>query len=212
MLASFTISLKRLADRFDRLIAFVLLRLHYLGRGIHSPNPTLDLVSAVVWTQIELHYSIVSNTIPCLRPFMMAVSTDYGATEPRTALGTKDYGYGSGGRKDSGYALNSMGSRNGPRMNSENNPSMFHKARLGASRFGSSNNVFRSDRSQNKSTVTHQVSHLGHHDSNSIESNDSRKMIIKKEVDFKVEHGTVDAISDQFVSGNQTNGHPGHNV
>ena len=191
-----------------RLIAFVLVRLHFLGRGIHSLNPTMGLVGAVVWAQINLHYSIVSGTIPCLRPFMMAVSTDYGATEPRTALGSKAYGSsgGSGNRKGSSYALNSIGSGGGKiRMNSETNPSMFHKARMGASRISSSNNVFRSERSHNKSIVTHEA-----HDSNSIESNDSRRMIIKKEVEINVQRGEAGVEGEELGHGNETNGHRGH--
>jgi len=191
-----------------RLVAMAILRLHYLGRGIHSLNPTLGLVGAVVWAQIELHYSNVSGTIPCLRPFMMAVSTDYGTTDPRTAVGSKAHGSssGSGNRKGSSFALNSMGSGNG-RMNSENNPSMFLKARMGASRMTSTSSVFsRADRSNNKSVIT---SHEGAHDSNSIESNDSRRMIIKKEVDIRVERAAAGLGDEEMGNENQTNGHRG---
>lgn len=185
----------------------MLLRLHYLGKGVHSSNPTLDLVRVVVWTQIELHYSTVSVTVPCLRPFMMAVSTDYGATEPRTALGSKAYG-SSGSRKGSSYALNSMESGNGQRRNSSNNPSMFHRARMGASRISTGNKIFRSDRSNNETIVTHE----GAHDSNSIETNDSRKMIIKKEVDFKVEREEAGAPGEALGTENGTNGHLGQAI
>ena len=192
---------------FVRLIAFIILRLHYLGRGIHSPNPTLDLVGAVVWGEIELHYSVLAVTIPCLRPFMMAVSTDYGATEPRPALGSRAYGSsgGSANKLGSSYVLNSMGSGQRSRMNSENNPSMFHKARMGASRLTSNDSIFRTHRSQNKSVIASQE---GNHDSGSIESNDSRRMIIKKEIDFKVERDAAPAGDEQM--GNRTNGHHQH--
>ena len=47
---------------------------------------------------------------------------------------------------------------------------------------------FRPDRSANKSTVVHER----RHDQNSIGSNDSRKMIIQKEIDFKVTRGDAD--------------------
>lgn len=46
---------------------------------------------------------------------------------------------------------------------------------------------FRPDRSLNKSTITHERKH----DSTSIGSNDSRKMIIKKEIDFRVTRGVA---------------------
>jgi len=170
----------------NRLIAFAILRLLFLSKGITSLNPSLDLVGAVVWAEIELHYSNFAGTIPCLRPFMMAVSTDYGATEPRQPLGSKGYDSyrsGNGMERGSNYGLSSMLSRTGTRPNSMN-PGLFSTSRRGTSRMDSSNG-FRHG-ANNKSTVIHEVTH---HDSNSIGSNDSRKMIIKKEVDFRVEHG-----------------------
>ena len=92
-------------------------------------------------------------------------------------------------------------------MNGSNNPSMFRKARMGASRMTSGNSIFRSDRSQIKSVVnTQEVAH----DSNSIESNDSRRMIIKKEIDFKVERADAGRPGEAMGNENGTNGHPGH--
>ena len=180
----------------------MLLRLHYLAKGIHSLNPTLELVGAVVWTQIEISYSMVSGTIPCLRPFMMAVSTDYGATEPRTALGSKAYtSSGSVNRKGNGYIVNAIGSEGGQKMNLENNPSVFRKAGRGASRICSSDNMSRSELSTNKSMTVHE----GSHDSKSMESNDSRKMIIKKEMDFR-------AVDEEMGNANQTSGPRGHAI
>jgi len=167
-----------------RLIAFAILRLHFLSKGITSLNPTLDLVGAVVWAAIEVHYSNLAATIPCFRPFMMAVSTDYGATEPRPATSSKGYGsYGSGNHRgrESSYGLSAMRSGNGTRTNSMN-PGVFSMSRRGIPRMDAANGFGHGG--NNKSTVIHEVTN---HDSNSIGSNDSRKMIIKKEVDFRVE-------------------------
>lgn len=177
----------------NRLIAFALLRLHYLSRGITSLNPPLDLVGAVVWAQIELHYSNFAGTVPCLRPFMMAVNTDYGATDPRPALSSKGYGSsGSGNRLGgSSYGLGSIRSGGG-KDSSSMNPSVFKMAKKGAVRMDSSNTIRHG--SNNVSTVIHEVGQ----DSNSIGSNDSRKMIIKKEVDFRVEHGRTDTRDEEL--------------
>lgn len=67
------------------------------------------------------------------------------------------------------------------------NPGVFSMSRRGTSGMNSANG-FRQG-GNNKSTVVHEVTN---HDSNSIGSNDSRKMIIKKEVDFTVEHGKAE--------------------
>lgn len=139
----------------------------------------------------------------------MAVSTDYGATEPRTTIGSKAYGSSSSGkRKGSSYALNSIGSGGRQRQNSENNPGMFHKAKVGASRMSTSNNVFRTVKSKDRSTVTQQ----GGHDSISIGSNDSRRMIIRKEIDIKVERLERGEGAKELGNENDTNGHCGHAV
>ncbi|KAL2000343.1 hypothetical protein VTN02DRAFT_3231 [Thermoascus thermophilus] len=61
-----------------RIIAFTSLRLYYLRQTIHSPDPTLVGIPMSIWTQIELNFSLIACTIYCLRPFMVAVSTNYG--------------------------------------------------------------------------------------------------------------------------------------
>ena len=177
---------------YARLIAFATLHLHYLAGGITSTNPPLDLVGAIVWAQIELHYSNIAATVPCLKPFMSAVSTNYGATEPAamtTSGGSKLYG-SSGSRsrppkrKGSSYALGSMGKdRRGSMGGSRSG--IFRMARRGP--FKMNSETFGEEPSGTGNG--HMVVQQGktRHDSNSIGSNDSRKMIIKKEVNIKVE-------------------------
>lgn len=115
---------------------------------------------------------------------MTAVSTNYGATDPRAAKGSNVYGSSGGNRKGSNYVLNSMGSGGGKEKRSSNttNSSMFHMAKRAVHRMSS--DPFRSDGSKNETTTTYERMH----DSNSIGSNDSRKMIIKKEIHIRVEH------------------------
>ena len=63
---------------------------------------------------------------------MTAASTDYGVMESRTALGSMGYGSsGSGNGGGSSYVLNSVGYGSRQSMRSENNPSMFHRAKMG---------------------------------------------------------------------------------
>lgn len=67
-----------------RIIAFASLRLYYLRQTIHSHDPTLIGIPMSIWTQIELNFSLIACTIFCLRPFMVAVSTNYGTAGDST--------------------------------------------------------------------------------------------------------------------------------
>jgi len=80
-------------------------RLHFLRSFLSSSNPTLDGTLVVVNTQIEMNYAIIAATIPCLRPFMTALSTNYGAPAPKTPASN----YGS-----NEYSLNSLSGRSKP--------------------------------------------------------------------------------------------------
>ena len=185
------------------LIAFALLRLHNLASGIRSPNPTLDLVGAVVWAEIELHYANIAATMPCLRPFMAAVSTEYGATDPRSALGSKVYGSSSGERKGgASYILSSFGSGGRKEKNYSNidTTMMSRMSRKGTSRMNS--DISPNDRSANETTIVHE----GKHDEVSIGSNDSRKMIIKKKIDIRVHRGELGENDEEAGVGRETTG------
>ncbi|MCJ1405364.1 hypothetical protein MMC11_008591 [Xylographa trunciseda] len=57
------------------------LRLYYIHIMYDSLNATLDVVPVVIWTQIELAASLMTNTIPCFRPFMVAANTSWGGVE-----------------------------------------------------------------------------------------------------------------------------------
>ncbi|PLB54841.1 hypothetical protein P170DRAFT_442837 [Aspergillus steynii IBT 23096] len=54
------------------------LHLITLTQNLHSGDATLASVPPVIWAQVELDYSLVACSVFCLRPFMAAVSTNYG--------------------------------------------------------------------------------------------------------------------------------------
>lgn len=65
----------------------------------------------MVLTQIEMHYSLIASTIPCMRPFLKAFNTgSLGAVADGTELGS--YGYGNSRsrkpRDDSALRTSSM--------------------------------------------------------------------------------------------------------
>ncbi|KNG81982.1 hypothetical protein ANOM_010574 [Aspergillus nomiae NRRL 13137] len=60
------------------LVIFSILHLCALNQTIASQDPTLAAVEPIIWAQVELHYALVACSVFCLRPFMAAVSTNYG--------------------------------------------------------------------------------------------------------------------------------------
>lgn len=70
-------------------------RLAFLHTELSSSDPTLKGSLAAITTQIQISYAIIAATTPCLRPFMSALSTNYGApAQIKTPLGTKNNSYG----------------------------------------------------------------------------------------------------------------------
>jgi hypothetical protein len=68
----------------------ILLRVLYLANMASSPDPTLDSVMSTIYTQIHISYAIIATTIPCLRPFMSALRTNYGGPkEAKAPMGSK---------------------------------------------------------------------------------------------------------------------------
>lgn len=53
-------------------------RLYYLHQSLYSDDASLHGILAAVCTQIELSYAVIATTMPCLKPFMSALNTQYG--------------------------------------------------------------------------------------------------------------------------------------
>ena len=105
-------------------------------------------------------------TIPCLKPFMIAVSTNYGSIAPTKATINGSNGL-SGDRSKGSFALTSVSrSKTKSPMSTD----------LGESRL-------RMDKVFNSTSVTYN----GQHDQHSVGSSDSTKMIIKKETEWSIE-------------------------
>ncbi|GKZ33080.1 hypothetical protein AbraIFM66950_002858, partial [Aspergillus brasiliensis] len=60
------------------LIIFSVFHIYAILLRVHSPDPTLAVVTPIIWAQVELNYALVACSVFCLRPFMAAVSTNYG--------------------------------------------------------------------------------------------------------------------------------------
>jgi hypothetical protein len=138
-------------------------RLSYLNEEFSSPDPTLDGMLASVCTQIEISYAIIAATTPCLRPFMTALSTNYGA--PAQTKGSPS----AAGTARSG--------------NDFSLASLAKVSRLGQEEKGKSSSAptTRWDQSEHHASVMSGDQH-------SMESHESKQMIISKNTEWTVEY------------------------
>lgn len=60
------------------LIALAAIRLKYLHRALYGDDQSLHGILGMAFTQIELGYAVAAVTMPCLKPFMSALNTQYG--------------------------------------------------------------------------------------------------------------------------------------
>lgn len=146
-----------------RVIIPTAIRLYYLSEEFLSSDPTLDGVMASVCTQIEMSYAIIAATIPCLRPFMTALSTNYGAA-PKAKSSPSAAGTARSGN-DFSLASLSKASRLGPEEKGK--PTLAPTTRW--------------DQSE------HHVSVMSG-DQHSMESHESKQMIISKNTEWAVEY------------------------
>ncbi|KAK5674780.1 hypothetical protein LTS10_012516 [Elasticomyces elasticus] len=67
-------------------VIFAVYRIRSLRSFSTSSNPSLDRIQVVTWTQIELAYSLVTATIPCLMALMGKLNTGWGTLTPQTVI------------------------------------------------------------------------------------------------------------------------------
>lgn len=178
---------------FCRLIALAALRLHYINVEILSANPTLQGVLAIVLTQVELNYSIVACTIPCLKPFMMAINTNYGTMGPTHATASQ----ASRSRKSSrngSFGLAAMTSGKNKATMSANTTKSPEAQTSDSKRSAVNPHIYRGDNACSMASATFD----GQVDWYSIGSNDSTKMMIRKKIQW-----TIESESGQRVASEQ---------
>ncbi|KAK4495357.1 hypothetical protein PRZ48_013688 [Zasmidium cellare] len=174
------------------IIAIIILRLIYLKTELHSPDPTLDGVPASILTQVEIFYNLITATVPCLRPFLAGFTTNFGAIGSGTVLAGSQIGIGGSknsqsNSKSGSFALSSLASRN--------RISALKEKILPSSQSTTNEDVreeddsWRPDTRNVETTVTRgssgNLNGMGN-DASSVASDESTRMIIKKEVQFSV--------------------------
>ena len=139
-------------------------------------NATLAAVFFVIWTIVEVDFSIISGNIACLKPFMAAFNTSYGGVEEINALSRLDRTGQSG--------LSSIGSMKfgkGSKVRKAAAPPKEPLQKISEPQGRPAETL------GNDAEVTHE-------DAESVGSHGSRQMIIQKEITWNVEYHTPNPV------------------
>jgi hypothetical protein len=184
-----------LTYKTTRVIALAGLQIHYLAQKLSSANETLDGVPTTICRQTEIFYAIMASTIPCLRPFLASFFTGFGAMGHDTVIAGSQVG---NSREKSSYALGSMQSAESAARR-EKRKSSSRGLRSGLRRDSRGLDNFGNDAQNQACVSSHDTAGNlsgrtanaggggGGADAASITSNESTKMIIKKEVQWHVD-------------------------
>ena len=195
----FTCTSRRKSSRLricHSLIIAVAFRLANFNEAGRATNPFLLEELFIVWTQTELNYSIISATVPTLRPFVNNLNTQLGGLGPTDSNGY-GYGYGSGSRSrvqaSGNYQLSKMKSVDKGHIRDESTTTQ------PAGGFTGQPHAYSYGIWVPRTSVDATKSHggggggggrrnTGSGDATSVNSNDSRQMIITKDVTWEVHH------------------------
>ncbi|KAL8940349.1 MAG: hypothetical protein Q9216_002861 [Gyalolechia sp. 2 TL-2023] len=195
-------------------IPFLITRLISYPRHHLSSDPAFTLTHFSVWTQTSLYVSLMVSTIPCLKPFVAGLNTGYGAFDTEHVATQAYASYGSNGlvsrprRTKHSSTLGSKSAYDLDRGLSGVDRDRHRKKRAAAdagtdisghqgrstpastaknAELNLDSRVAGHDGDPGKGTaVTHATAVA--QDGNSIGSNDSRQMIIRKDVAWAVEY------------------------
>lgn len=168
------------------MIVLAALRLNSFRETGLSIDPTFAETEFLCWTAAELNYSIISATLPILRPLISNLATHYGG------------GFGqSDGRT---YADGSTGSYMRSRTHGLGDESIQLQSleRSKAGHVGHQVTIQRSqgdgmhERGTNRAYTSarrrSQIGESSNEDAASVESSDSKRMIIRKDITWVVDH------------------------
>ena len=187
-------------------IVVAVFRLHYLSEALNSSNFTLDITYEAVCKQVEIAYAIIAATLPCLRPFMVATATNYGA--PAEGHKTKIGSYGKAYTRSGSSNKSSRADRN----QSHAGFSLTNLTRTFGSGSHSEKNNASSAASGDNNAPIHEMDSYGQHtatvvashtprNARSLESSENRQMIIRKDVEYAVEYDPRPADSEADTRG-----------
>lgn len=154
-----------------------------------SGDPTLDPVNPLIWAQVELHYGLIACSVFCMRPFMTAVSTNYGTAGDSTLE--------SSSREASKYYNKSSASKSG---GSRARGARFIGNETVTSGFGgllstvsASGGGVKGMGTQARGVPSRGTDEIELVDQKSTGSDGSAKMIIRKDVQYTVEYDGLES-------------------
>jgi hypothetical protein len=156
--------------------------------------------------QVELNYSIVSCTIFCLRPFMMAVSTNYGTAGNVSIAGSKNnsrnYPYGAASGKPrsraagESFTLRSITKSFGKEITLSSTSDKVHsEVNLNAGSGAGVRTLISS--APQRAASRRSKYHPGHDGRSSTGSDGSTKLIILKDIEYTVQHHQLGKINSE---------------
>ena len=158
----------------NSIVPFLIVRLVSFPHHHLSTDPSFTLTYFTIWSQVALYVALMITTIPCLRPFIAGLNTSHGAFDTNhVAQTTHGYssesnGYSSGKKKHTWSRL-----AEGAPFGAPPNPSnMMSSGKLGAA------------------AVPGNQAHVSVKDGNSIDTDDSQAMVIRKDVGFEIKYNT----------------------
>ncbi|KAK2743765.1 hypothetical protein FQN57_004702 [Myotisia sp. PD_48] len=67
------------------------IRIHYINLIKDFQDPTLTFTTAILCTEVLVHYSLMAATIPCLKPFVISFNTGWGRGSQTTGKAYNSY-------------------------------------------------------------------------------------------------------------------------
>jgi hypothetical protein len=162
------------------MVVIIAFRLSSFDADGLAEDPTLRESRFITWTSAELHYSLVAATIPILRPFMSNLSTHYGAGQ-----GPEGSAYGQGTTRSHAHSTIR------PRDNRTSLQGFEMQSMTGISEGAKQHPECRTDRPQaaarTRSPFGYSFDKTKDAETGSTVSNESQKMIIRKDITWQVD-------------------------
>ncbi|KAL5358982.1 hypothetical protein BJX96DRAFT_53332 [Aspergillus floccosus] len=178
------------------LILFSIFNVYTLDKTFYQKDITLSAVGPTIWSQVELNYALVTCSVFVLRPFMAAVSTNYGTAGDSNLESTR----ASRTPKDGSNAKTGSGSGSGARTPAtatvaEQEEKRAWSALRAEKRFLKTHARLRSEESAPGSAACRPgraqddaIELVGRGGTRSAGSGGSQKMFIRKDVQYSVEY------------------------
>jgi hypothetical protein len=174
-----TVDRQTTLTKHDSVLAILVIRLYFLAQALHGSDYIFELATPITLAEIQLFYSLIAATIPCLRPFLKAFNSGFmgvAATQADPTL----YGSSDGRKGNSSYILQSRRGDNKSALRSAAHASRdegrgFREVNIG----------------QSHTCVEHDPMHNA--ETGSRTSDGSEKMIIRQTVAWDVQYDDSNA-------------------